>query len=368
MDKLKHNLLNEIPNFRNTSLKFINGEISKLEYNSFSSGYGVYAQNNQNSFMIRLRVSSGVLSKSQLKTVYNLAYNNKINSIHFATNQAIQLYGLSIDDVCNIMKEGIDKEIFTRGSGGDYPRNVSLSPLSGVDSDDVFDVTPYAVATDKYFMSKITSYNLPQKLKVFFSSSYTTEAHSTIQDLGFIATKKNEEKYFRVFVGGGLSKNENLAIELNVLIKPSDALYLVEGLTKLFINEGDYKNGERVKYLIDKLGEQTFLQKFKEYSITEKEKGGLDYIPQPLDYSKIGFNIDISHPRLIKQKQEGLYCVYIHPIDGQLSVKDFKNLLYELDKIKRPMIRLSLTEGFYIINLDGKEAKRILETTTNISL
>ncbi|MGL5312406.1 MAG: nitrite/sulfite reductase, partial [Peptostreptococcaceae bacterium] len=317
----------------------------------------------------RLRVSSGVLSKSQMKTVYHLAYKNKINSIHFTTRQAIQLHGLSIDDVCNIMEEGIVKDIFTRGSGGNYPRNVGLSPLSGVDSDEAFDVTPYAIATDKYFMSKITSYKLPRKLKVSFSSSYTDEAHSTVQDLGFIATKKNEEKYFRVFVGGGLGKNPKLALELSELIKPNDILYLVEGLTKLFIDEGDFKNKNkaRVRYLVDKLGEHLFLQKFKEYSIREKEKGGLDYIPQPVDYSKIGFNINLKHPRLLSQKQEGLYSVYIHPIGGQLNTKDLNNLLHELDKVKKPMIRLSMTKGFYIINLDGNEAKRILEITTNIS-
>ena len=37
-----------------------------------------------------------------------------------------------------------------------------------------------------------------------------------------------------------------------------------------------------------------------------------------------------------KQKQKGLYTVYIHPVGGQLYLKDLKALLYELDKIKNP--------------------------------
>ena len=369
MQNLKQILLDEIPNFKETTLKFINGEVSKMEYKGFSGGYGIYAQRDKKSFMIRLRLSSGVISKDQLKKVYQIANKYNIEKIHLTTRQAIQLHGLSVDDLCNIMEEALQKDIYSRGSGGNYPRNVGLSPLSGVDIDEAFDVTPYAVATDKHFMSKITSYHLPRKLKVSFSSNYTDKSHCTVQDLGFIATTKNNESYFRVFVGGGLGKNPKIALELDELIKPSDVLYYVEGLTKMFIDYGNYenKNKARVRYMIEELGEKGFLEKFKEYSKKEKEKGELDLYPQPIDYDKKGIEIDICDPRLIKQNQPGLYSVYIHPIGGQLLTKDLKSILNELDKVKNPMLRLAMTEGLYIINLDGNEAKRILEVSKSIS-
>lgn len=199
--------LNELPRFKETSLKFLNGEMSKLDYKGFSGGYGVYAQRDQKSFMIRLRTSSGVISKSQLHTIYNMAYENKLEKIHLTTRQAIQLHDLSVDQVCNIMEEGIHKDIFSRGGGGNFPRNVGLSPLSGVDPDEAFDVAPYAVATDKHFISKITTYHLPRKLKVSYSSSNHDAVHCTVQDLWFIATLKNDKPYFDVYVGGGLGKN-----------------------------------------------------------------------------------------------------------------------------------------------------------------
>ena len=52
MNNLKEILLSELPNFREKSLKFLNGEISKPEYKGFSGGYGVYAQRDKKSFMI----------------------------------------------------------------------------------------------------------------------------------------------------------------------------------------------------------------------------------------------------------------------------------------------------------------------------
>ena len=369
MNNLKEILLSELPKFKENSLKFINGEMSKLEYKGFSGGYGVYAQRDKKSFMIRLRTSAGVISKSQLHTIYNMAYENKLEKIHITTRQAVQLHGLTVDQICNIMEEGINKDIFTRGGGGNFPRNVGLSPLSGVDPDEAFDVTPYAVATDKHFINKITTYHLPRKLKVSYSSCNHDDAHCTVQDLGFIATIKDGKPYFNVYVGGGLGKNPRVGLTLDEPIEAKDALYYVEGLTKLFVDYGNYENKHkaRVRYLVEELGEKAFLQKFKEYSLKEKEKGGLDLTPEPLDYSKEGIEVDICDHRIRKQKQNGLYTVYIHPIGGQLYLKDLKALLNELDKIKNPMIRIGMTEGMYILNLNGKEAQKILEVSKTIS-
>ncbi len=369
MNNLKEILLNELPNFKETSFKFLNGEISKLDYKGFSGGYGVYAQRDQKSFMIRLRTSSGVISKSQLYTIYNMAYKNKLEKIHLTTRQAVQLHDLSVDQICNIMEEGIHKDIFSRGGGGNFPRNVGLSPLSGVDPDESFDVTPYAVATDKHFISKITTYHLPRKLKVSYSSSNHDAAHCTVQDLGFIATIKDNKPHFNVYVGGGLGKNPKVGLKLDEPIEAKDSLYYVEGLTKLYMDYGNYenKNKARVRYMVEEMGEKNFLEKFKEYALKEKAKGGLDLTPNPIDYSKEGKEIDICDPRLINQKQKGLYSVYIHPVGGQLYLKDLKALLYELDKIKNPIIRTGMTEEMYILNLDGNEAKRILEISKKIS-
>ncbi|MEG1312396.1 MAG: nitrite/sulfite reductase [Romboutsia sp.] len=369
MNNLKEILLNEIPNFKDILTKFLNEEISKTEFKGFSGGYGIYAQRDQKSFMIRLRVASGVISKSQLNSIYHIATKYNINKIHITTRQAIQLHNLTADQLINIMEECIQNDIFSRGGGGNFPRNVALSPLSGVDFNESFDVTPYSIATDKHFMSKITTYNLPRKLKVSYSSSYSDNAHCTVQDLGFIATTENNEPYFRVFIGGGLGKNPKLALEFDELIKPHEVLYYVEGITKMFMEYGDYqnKNKARVRYMVDTLGEKEFLNKFKEFSNREKELSGLDLYPEPINYDKDGYEIDLSDSRLIPQKQNNLYSVYIHPIGGQLKTKDLKMLLYELDKIKNPMIRLSMTEGLFILNLNGKEARRILEISKSIS-
>ena len=67
------------------------------------------------------------------------------------------------------MEDGLKHGIYTRGGGGNFPRNVALSPLSGVEIGEAFDVTEYALKVNEYLMKDIYKYKLPRKLKVSFS-------------------------------------------------------------------------------------------------------------------------------------------------------------------------------------------------------
>lgn len=69
------------------------------------------------------------------------------------------------------MLEAFDAGIVTIGAGGDNPRNVLCSPLSGVEKGEYFDVSPYAKAASDFLINLIDKIKLPRKLKVGFSNS-----------------------------------------------------------------------------------------------------------------------------------------------------------------------------------------------------
>ncbi|MGL6106634.1 nitrite/sulfite reductase [Romboutsia sp.] len=368
-EDFKKILLDEIPSFREYGHKFINGEVSKMDFKKVSGGFGIYAQRDQKSFMIRLRVSCGVFSREQLHKVYEVAKKYNLEKVHLTTRQAVQLHDLSIDNVCDIMEECIHKDVFTRGGGGNFPRNVAISPLSGVDIDDKFDIVPYALACDNHFIKNSYTYNLPRKLKVSLASNDKDESHCTVQDLGFIAVKNGTDECFKVYFGGGLGRNPKIAIEYGEIIKAKDILYHIDAMVLMFIKNGNYenKNKARVRYMIDTLGEDGFRTEYKKALDEVKSKGELDLTILPIDYEKNGFEIDIKHPRLFNQKQKGLYSVYVHPTGGQFYLKNYKNLLDELDEMENIYVRSYMSEGFYILNLNGNEAKKVLELTSSYS-
>ena len=368
MNSLKEKLLIEIEEFKTLGNKFLAGEVSTGDFKKVSGGMGVYSERSKKELMIRLRIPSGITNINQMNWLCDIAEKYELDKFHLTTREAIQYHNLSIDQVCNIMKDGIDNDIYSRGGGGNYPRNVAMSPLSGVDKDEAFDVTPYALAVNNHFLSKITTYKLPRKFKVSFSSSNEDLGHCNVTDLGFLATIKNNKEYFKVYMGGGLGRNPKIGIEYDELIEPSKVLYHIEAMTNLFIKEGDYENRNkaRIRYILERMGEEKFIETYKEHLKEALNKESLDLSVTLKEYTKEGKEIEIKHPRLFEQKQKGLYSVYFHPIGGQISIKELRGILEELKGIEDLEIRLTMTEGLYFRNLNGEEAKKVLDMTQNI--
>ncbi|GAA0763607.1 nitrite/sulfite reductase [Clostridium sartagoforme] len=369
MNKLKEVLYGEIESFRETGHKFFNGELNIMQFKHVSGGFGVYAHKGGKEFMIRLRIPSGVTNVNEMYKVYEFAEKYKLSNIHFTTRQAIQLHGLNIDEICDLMIEALDNDIYTRGAGGDYPRNVAISPLSGVDSSEAFDVTSYALAVGNYFLERIYTYKLPRKIKVSFSNTESDSAHCTIQDLGFAATEKDGKEYFELYLGGGLGQNPKKAVKYTEMIEPKEVIYYVEALVRLFMTEGNYENRNkaRIRYIVERMGEEAFLECYKKHLKEVKENESLDIQVTNKVYSKEGIEIDINNKRIFKQKQKGLYSVYVHPIGGQLAVDDLKKILDKVKDYKDIEVRLAMTEGIYFRNLNGNEAIELLELTENMS-
>ncbi len=368
MKSLKEDLLKEIEEFRQNGYKFLSGEISMMEFKHISGGMGVYAHRGGKEFMIRLRLPSGVITMDQLKTIYKFALKYNMERIHFTTRQAIQFHGLNIDEICDLMKEALEAGIYTRGAGGNFPRNVALSPLSGVDENEAFDPTYYALAVGNYFMERILTYKLPRKLKVSFSNNENDTAHCTVQDLGFLAVNHNGNNKFKVYIGGGIGRNPRKALEYPELIDPKDVLYYAEAMVNLFKEQGDYenKNKARIRYIVDRVGEEEFIAMYKKY--VDSAFNTCDFKVEDFneEYNITGEECDIKDKRIVKQKQKGMYSVYVHPIGGQMETTDIETIIGLLENYIKPEIRLSMTEGVYFRNLKAEEAKELLEKTKHI--
>lgn len=363
MEPLKQALLSEIPEFKQQGEAFLRGELNKMGFKKVSGGFGAYAHRNGKEFMIRLRILSGMLSKSQLQLVEAFARKYAVPVIHFTTRQAIQYHGVSLEDLCHIMEEGMTHNIYTRGAGGNYPRNVAMSPLSGIDSEEAFDVVPYAVAANSYFLQRITTYHLPRKLKVSFSNSEADTANATIQDMGFVAEKHEGQPYFRIYIGGGLGRDPRVGAKVPELLKAEDVLYAIDAMVQLFMAEGDYENHNRarVRYIADRMGDEAFIACFEKHLKESRTKEGLKLDVQAPKYCKKGSKKDFNHIAIKAQKQEGLYSYYFHPVGGLITLE----VLHRINTLIEPMedvsCRLSMGEGIYLINLTGEEAQQVAE-------
>lgn len=114
------------------------------------------------------------------------------------------------------------------------------------------------------------------------------------------------------------------------------------------------------------MGEEEFINCYKKHLSIIKEKEDLTLNLSPHTIKKEGIKTHIKNNRLIEQKQDGLYSMYFHPIGGQISVYILEKILNLIDGMKDISIRLTMTEGMYIRNLNGEEAEKLLNETKNL--
>lgn len=386
----------ELPEFRRQTEAFYAGELKQAAYKGFSGFYGSYAQRGGQASMLRLRMPAGRVTKERLAFVAEAVRKYAVKRIHFTTCQTIQLHDLDKETVCSLIEEALDAGIVTLGGGGDFPRNVMCSPLSGVDPEEYFDVLPYAEAAGAYLLQFIKAEKMPRKLKVGFSNSPKNVTHATYRDLGFVARPDGK---FDVYSAGGLGNNPQLGVRVAEAVEPEQILYYIKAMWLTFRAYGNYENRgkARTRYMQEALGgpeqyAKAYREKLDEVfasgedltlrlaepgaltaekvehknekaSLTGETRmaGGVAGIPAA--GGKTGDGSTAEGARVLLQKQSGLYTVCWHPIGGRPSVEEFCAVNEVLQGIEGAELRLAPDEGAYIINLTGAEAGRVLGVT-----
>ena len=355
----------EIDTFSGKIAAFDRGEIEKKDYKGVSGGLGTYSQRDSSRHMLRLRLPGGRLTVERLKFISEATAAYQVSKLKLTTCQSIQFHDLTASQVAPILEGAIPCGIISRGGGGDNPRNVMCSPLSGVQGGEAFDVMPYAEAATRYCLSICRDIKMPRKLKIAFSNGAEDSVHTAFRDMGFLA---KPDGTFSLTICGGLGNNPRMGVLAEESVKPSEILYYIRGMIDLFCAHGNYQNRgkARTRYLQETLGEnlrETYLAAVA----AVKAAGGLDLAVSSVTVDKAGEG-SLSHPRAIPQKQAGLYAVKYHPIGGDLPVEKPSQLYALLRDMKDVECRVGPNETMYIINLTASEAEKVLSATSDSAL
>ncbi len=230
----------------------------------------------QDSFMIRLRIPACEITAHQFHGLANLAAELGNGQIDLTTRGNIQLRELRPRDLVTVLTRVQDLGLTSRGSGADNIRNVTASPNSGFDPDELLDVRPYAKAVHHYILNHRDCYGLPRKFNISFDNGGSLTVAADTNDIAFIATRVTENSvsqvsglspqvspglYFRVLLGG-ITGHQDFARDTGLLIKPAEATVLSAAMVRVFIENGDRTNRKkaRLKYLLDKWGFDRFLE------------------------------------------------------------------------------------------------------------
>ncbi len=365
---LPSQLEGEIRELEELIRKFKQGEVSATELKAHRVPFGVYEQREPDTYMMRIRCAAGTVSPSQLEQIARIASRHSMSDLHITTRQELQIHYIKLDDIIPLI--GALKEIglATRGGGGNTVRNIISEPDAGTDPQEIFDVSPYAVALTTRMIAENDSWNLPRKFKIAFSGSVEDKAYATLTDIGFIARTQDGKKGFRVYAAGGLGAKSAAGKLLLDFVEADQVYPVAKALKNIFWKYGNRKNkhAARSRFLWNSLGEEEFKKRFyEEYGNIRKE----GFMPLAIEseapvleapdlkreeaHDPEGFS-RWSKRYAVEQKQKGLFSVRIPVALGFISRERAEELGRFLGPFGDDVLRMTQDQNFLLRNIPAE--------------
>jgi ferredoxin-nitrite reductase len=298
------------------------GEVERLKW------VGIYPQKQGgDAFMMRIKVPGGFLKPEQARVIGRIAADfahGPIPNPHFGNNfldlttrQDVQMHWIRMGDVPEIWRRLEEAGITTVQACGDSARNVLCCPVSGLGHEEAIDAYPVAQAISNYFTGNREYANLPRKFKMSVTGCLEDCAQAEINDIGMLPARLGDGTLgFNVRVGGGLSDGPRMASDIDVFVRPEDAVEITRGIAQVFGELGNRENRWtcRMRYLVQELGPEGFREELE-------KRVSIPLIPAGEDLTRRyrGDHVGV-HP----QKEDGLYYVGLNVPVGRMSGEQFE--------------------------------------------
>ncbi|HUZ96375.1 MAG TPA: NirA family protein [Edaphobacter sp.] len=308
----------------------------------------------QDSFMLRMRVPGGILSSHQLRGLAQMAADWGSGRADLTTRSNLQVREFQPKNIVNVLSKIQDLGMTSRGSGADNIRNITASPITGIDPHELYDVAPLADALNRYILNSRDMYGLPRKFNVAFDNGGSISVVADTNDIGFIAVEVKEGHgipagiYFRVLLSG-ITGHKQFATDCGLLLRPDQTVAVAAAMIRVFAERGDRTDRKkaRLKYLIDKWGVEKFIAK------TEKLLA-FPLIRVPASACEPRKPIDrAGHIGVHAQSQPGLHYIGISIPVGRLPVDQMLALASIAETCGTGELRLTVWQNLIIPNISA---------------
>jgi ferredoxin-nitrite reductase len=328
-------------------------------------------------FMMRMRMPNGIIASHQLRVLAEVLQRyGDDGSADITTRQNIQLRGIRIEDLPEILQKFAAVGLTSIQSGMDNVRNITGDPVAGLDAEELFDTRDLV----RQVQDTITNYgegnpeftNLPRKFNIAITGGRDNSVHAEINDLAFVpAFKEGNGEWgmgngngedssptphsllptpqkifgFNILVGGFFSaKRCEAAIPLNAWVAPKDVVAVCRAVLEVYRDNGLRANRQksRLMWLIDEWG----MEQFRTAVETQMGKSLLPAAARDeIDWEKR------DHIGIYTQKQPGLRYVGLHVPIGRLYAQDMFELARLAEVYGSGEIRLTVEQNIIIPNI-----------------
>jgi ferredoxin-nitrite reductase len=323
----------------------------------------------QDSFMLRLRVPGGILTSHQLRGLATIAEQWGSGRADLTTRANLQIRELQPKDIVRVLTNLDSLGLTSRGSGADNIRNITASPLAGIDATELIDVAPHASALHHYILNSRDLYGLPRKFNVAFDGGGAISVVADTNDIGFVAVRINEGRgipagvYFRVLLCG-ITGHQQFAKDCGLLLRSEQAVAVAAAMIRVFIDHGDRtdRRKARLKYLIDKWGVEKFIEETEKRLAFPLQRVAAEECEPRRSVDRAG-HIGV-HP----QRQPGLHYIGVSIPVGRLPSDQMRGLADIADEFGSGELRLTVWQNLILPNIASGRVEPAVERLRSAGL
>ena len=342
---------------------FQRGKEDEDRFKHYRLTRGVYGQRQPGVHMFRTKIPFGHITPDQLTALADISERYTNGRLHITTRQNVQMHYVKLNDSPAIWQELVEAGMTAREACGNTVRNLTASPLAGVDPEEPFDVSPYVYAAFDYFLRNPICQEMGRKIKPAFSSSERDSAFTYFHDFGFIPRIREGRKGFKVVIGGGLGAVSMVAHTAFEFLPADQIIPFMEAAIRVFDRYGEREKRmkARMKFLIKDLGFDRFMELVHEewpaiaskgYEVDESFLPHLGQIPaddfpatEPVDAAVYA---EWCRTNVQQQKQSGYYAVAVRVPLGNLEAEQSRLLADLIRRYASEDIRLSVQQGLVL--------------------
>ena len=321
--------------------------------------FGLYQQSPkaEGYFMMRIKLPGGVLTSTQLRVITGISKDYGRGILDITTRQALQFHWLRTQNLPDIFARLAAVGLSSAGAAGDCPRNILGHPLAGIDGDEVIDTSKLIQTVNQFFERNPDFSNLPRKFKISISGSRYNTGHAQINDVALTPASKEINGMtvvgFHIMVGGGLSRNPQLAQPIDAFILPEEVITVLAGVATIFRDHGyrEKRTHARLKFLVADWGIRKFTVELLKLTGTLLTRG----TDLTIDWNG-GYFYGVH-----QQKQLGLNYIGLPAIGGRCTADDMMELANLAEQYGDGAIRTSNSQNLILANIADEKVAALLQ-------
>jgi len=307
---------------------------------------------------LRSKIPNGKLTVKQFRDLALMSEQFGRGYAEVTDRQDIQMHWIEGENAFEIFSKLDEIGFCTDKCGQAVPgprygdvRNIVSCPVSGINKNEILDVTKITEELTTFYSGNKDFMDLPRKFKISITGCENNCTASEIQDLGLVATKNSSgEAGFHPYIGGGIGVGPRIADSLGVFLEKEDVFEFTRSLIEIFRDKGqrEGKAKARFKWLVQSLGVNQLR------SMVEEKIG------KHLEDSTAKYEfISSEHEGIASQKQSGYSYLTIPILGGILSSQSMVNIADIAESYGWPEIRLTPFQNIILAGIRDSNLDRV---------